>query len=172
MIRKIYILILIPLSIFASAHAFAALGGDASSVQVDVDVINSTPEPAVSADQLKKSNKKLKSTQAAITQKENYDLHEITTTDGYVREYVSKTGQVFAVAWRGAQPDLSQIFGKHFSDFAQARGIKEKEDHGKRFRQVQTSDLDVSYGGHMKNLKGRAILVKNLPLGVTADEIQ
>ena len=50
-----------------------------------------------------------------------YVMHEITTTTGAVREYVSPGGAVFGVAWEGQfPPDFQQLLGPYYQQ-AQTR---------------------------------------------------
>src|SRR5258708_38505375 len=79
--------------------SFAELGGYADSVEVD-------------RARMKASTK--------VTQNKVYAVHEITTpTKTVVREYVGPDGRVFGVAWQGPfLPDLSQIFGSYFQQYA------------------------------------------------------
>ena len=70
--------------------AFAGLGDTAASVQRD--------------------HTALRGTSLTVTPMASYDLHEITSPDSRVREYVSHAGTVFAVTWSGrARPDLSVV---------------------------------------------------------------
>ena len=76
-------------AVTVAAPAFAALGGDATSVQAD----------------LVKMKGALRTTSSAA-----FTVHEITTSYGtVVREYLSPGDKVFAVSWRGPViPDLRQ----------------------------------------------------------------
>ena len=48
-------------------------------------------------------------------------MHEITTTTGVVREFVSPGGAVFGVAWDGQfPPDLQQLLGPYYQQAQQA----------------------------------------------------
>ena len=61
--------------------AFAALGGDVTSVQTD--------------------QTHMRAALVRVTGSGTYSVHEIQTPYGtFVREYVSSTGTVFAVAWQ------------------------------------------------------------------------
>src|SRR5258708_33505564 len=52
----------------------------------------------------------------------SYTVHEIQADTGtVVREYVSADGKVFALAWQGPWlPDMRQILGGYFEQYAQA----------------------------------------------------
>ena len=84
--------ILLATMLVTVSPAFAALGEPASSVQADQAHMQGT----------------LRTTQAQA-----YTIHEIRAATGTnVREYVSSSGRVFAVAWQGPwPPDMRQILG-------------------------------------------------------------
>ena len=132
--------------------ALAALGGDVSSVETD-------------RAQMKASVK--------TTQAETYSLQEIQAPGGTViREYVSPTGRVFAVAWRGPFfPDMQQILGAYFQPYSAALQAQPKH-YGRRPLNIQQSGLVVQSGGHMRAYWGRAYVPEMLPQGVNADEIK
>jgi hypothetical protein len=130
--------------------AFAALGGDAASVQADA------------------SNMKA---QLRSTQKQAYTMHELQTAGGAsVREYVSPAGKVFGVAWSGPViPDLQQLLGSYYERFSAAA----KNRHGVRGPlSIQQQDLVLFSGGHMRAYTGKAYIPQMLPEGVHADAIQ
>jgi hypothetical protein len=135
-----------------SAPTYAYLGGDASSVQADVAHMQGS----------------LKSTSTAT-----YTLHEIQTPAGtVVHEYVSSTGKVFAVAWKGPWlPDLKQLLGSNFETYQQAaQAPNRRVGHAPVF--VHQANLVVQQGGHMRAFAGRAYLVDQLPAGVSAESIR
>ena len=136
-----------------SVSAFAALGGDATSVQVD--------------------QARMKGSLRSV-QKESYAVHEITTSTGtLVREYVSPAGKVFGVAWQGAfVPDLQQLLGTYFEQYSQAAKEQRANHVGRRPLYIQKSGLVVQTGGHMRSYVGRAYVPEMLPQGVTADAIR
>jgi len=135
----------------ASLPAMAALGGDASSVEKDVVHLK-----------------------AAIrsTQKTNYAVHELTAPGSTVREYVTPTGKVFAVAWNGpVMPDLQQILGTYYTHFTTA--AKNQRARGVRGPvSVNEPGVVIQSGGHMAAFRGKAYIPEMLPEGVHADAIQ
>jgi hypothetical protein len=135
-----------------SMAAFASLGGDASSVQADAVHLQGS----------------LRTTHAQA-----YTLHEIKIPTGtVVREYLSRSGKVFAVSWHGPwPPDLKQLLGSHFEEFQLAN---ENATHraGRAPLSVHTPNLVVQQGGHMRSFVGRAYLPDQLPAGVTAESIR
>lgn len=131
--------------------AFAALGGDAASV--DADVV------------------KMKG-QARATPVAGYTVSEITLPTGtVVREYVSAEGKVFAVTWKGpAVPDLQQTLGSYFDVMKAAASVPHGADH--HHLTVTTSDLVLQTGGHMRAHVGRAYVPSLLPPNFSLDEIK
>jgi len=131
--------------------AFAALGGDAASV--DADVV------------------KMKG-QSRATPVSGYTVNEITLPTGtVVREYVSAEGKVFAVTWKGPSvPDLEQTLGTYFATFKAAASVPHGADH--HHLTVRTSDLVLQTGGHMRAHVGKAYVMSLLPPNFSLDEIK
>jgi hypothetical protein len=88
-----------------------------------------------------------------------------------VREYVSPSGIVFAIAWNGSQPDLSQLLGSYEKQYRQALKDTPRQPGVRRLR-VKAPEVVVETWGHMRNLRGRAYAPALIPSGVTLDEIQ
>jgi hypothetical protein len=103
-----------------------------------------------------------------------YTVRQTTLTGGIVvREYVSQSGAVFGVAWRGPQPpDLSALLGSYFPQYV--AGVKASHAagivHGPGI--VEQPGLVVHSGGHMGAFSGQAWLPQDLPAGVSAADIQ
>jgi hypothetical protein len=131
--------------------AFAALGGDATSVANDVA--------------------KMKG-QARATAAGGYTVSEITLPSGtVVREYISPGGKVFAVTWKGMMPpDLQQTLGTYFEQWKAAAATAPREGH--HHLTVRQPDLIVSTGGHMRAWKGVAYVPSLLPPNFPLDEIK
>ena len=131
--------------------AFAALGGDASSVEADAS--------------------KMKG-QARATAVSGYTVSQITLPTGTViNEYVSSDGKVFAVTWKGpAVPDLQQTLGTYFAAFQAAGAVP----HGGNHHQltVRQDDLVIQTGGHMRAWNGKAYVPSLLPPNFSLDEIK
>jgi len=130
---------------------WAALGGDATSVQDDVVHMKGALRTAPGA---------------------SYTVHEISAPGGtVVREYISPQGKVFAVSWRGPfMPDLQQLLGTHFAAFQQSIQARTYRVRGPAV--LETPGLVVQSAGHMRSFTGRAYLPDNLPQGVTAQAIR
>jgi hypothetical protein len=133
------------------ALAFASLGDNENSIQADQA-------------QMRASRR--------ITRTPAYAVHELRAPTGHViREYVSPSGTVFAVAWQGpSKPDLRQLLGTHFDEFLQAADQVERHGHGPLV--LQLPDLVVVSAGHMRAFSGKSYLPQMLPAGVRADDIQ
>ena len=137
--------------LFLSSSALAALGGAAASVQADQAQMNGTLRTAAAT--------------AAYTQ---YDIQMPSGT--VVREYVSSSGVVFAVAWEGPSlPDLRQVLGRFFDQYVQAANAQ-GGSAGPRL--IQLPGLVVNAGGHMRAFFGKAYVPQMLPQGVGPDQIQ
>lgn len=116
---------------------------------------------------------KLKSSQHIVVKKTaQYRVHEIQTPVATVREFVDNNGLVFAVSWRGIRrPDLSVLLGSYFPEYEnidsrRARMITREPVS------IQTSKIVVRKSGHMRNIKGLAIISGQLPEGVTEEDLK
>jgi hypothetical protein len=100
-----------------------------------------------------------------------YSVQEMQTPSGTtVRQFVSPAGTVFAVAWQGSAPDLEQLLGSYFDEFeAVASTVPSRRGRGTH---VDTGDLVVDTGGHMRFVTGRAFLRSKLPTQVTSDDVR
>ncbi len=100
----------------------------------------------------------------------SFTVHELQTPSGTtLREFVSPSGVVFAIAWRGpVMPDLKQAFGRYFDQYV----ASENKQGGLHHRLVSDSDLVVQSSGRMRLFKGKAYVPQLLPAGVTPDQIQ
>ncbi len=130
--------------------AVAELGGNVSSIQADQEHMKGTRQ---------------------VTTKAAYSVHEIQAATGArVREFVSPGGTVFAVAWQGpATPDLRQLLGPYFDQYAQAIQTKRA---GRGPVMIRQNGLVVEAGGHMRSFSGRAYLPQMMPPGVAAEVIK
>jgi Protein of unknown function (DUF2844) len=135
-----------------SLPAYAALGGDAASVDADAA--------------------KMKSQARVTTPAGGYTVSELTLPTGtVVREYVSAEGKVFAVTWKGPTvPDLQQTLGTYFSTMQAATSVPHGADH--HHLTVRTSDLVLQTGGHMRAFIGKAYVPSLLPPNFTLDDIK
>lgn len=129
--------------------AFASLGGDASSVQRDQAHMNAS---------------------VRVTTAEHFSIQEMQTPAGtLVRQYVSTEGTVFAISWKGFAPDLQQLLGDYFEEYM---SVASQAAHRGRGSRIDTGELVVETGGHMRYVVGRAFLRSKLPSGVSSDDIR
>ena len=100
----------------------------------------------------------------------NFTVHELQLPSGTkLREFVSPSGVVFAIAWRGPTiPNLKQVLGRYFQRYA----ANENRQGGLHNRVVSDPDFVVQSSGHMRLFTGRAFVPQLLPPGVTVDQIQ
>ncbi len=136
-----------------STTTFAALGGDANSIQADEVRLRAV---------------------AKTTQTDAYTIQQIQSPDGtVVKEYVSPEGKVFAVAWRGRfLPDLQQILGASFTPFTQAVQSMKNRRPGHGPVAVRQAGLVVLSAGHPRDYFGKAYLPDLVPQGVNAEELR
>jgi hypothetical protein len=136
----------------ATLPAFAALGEAASSVQVDQAHMQGV---------------------LRVTQTQAYTVHAIQAATGtVVREYVSSSGKVFAVAWQGPwPPDMRQILAGFFEPYQQAVRAQ-THFRGRQPLRIEQPGFVVHSGGHMRSFAGHAYIPEMLPQGVTPEEIR
>ena len=132
-----------------SCSAFAALGGDVSSIQADQAHMRA---------------------QRRVVQNPAYTVHEMQTeSTTVVREFVSADGKVFGISWQGpTRPDLQQILGNYYSEFAASRPTRRM--HGPVT--IRTQNLIIQSGGHMRALTGRAFVPAMVPADVRLEDIK
>ena len=130
--------------------AFAALGGDATSVDTDTA--------------------KMKG-QSRATAVAGYTVKEITLPSGtVVREYVSAEAKVFAVTWSGvSRPDLQQTLGTYFEQYKAAATAPHAGHHHLTIHQPE---LVLISGGHMRAWTGKAYVPALLPPNFSVDDIR
>jgi hypothetical protein len=125
------------------------------------------------ADSIKTVETKLK-VQAKATQAPAAKWSEQTlTADGNtITEYLSPDGTVFAVSWRGIkQPDLSLLFGDYYQEYLNANSKRPKL-HSRRPVLLKTSRLTVMKSGHMRDIRGLAVVPSLLPPGVHPEDLR
>jgi hypothetical protein len=137
----------------AALPVWASLGGDASSVQADQVHMQGTRQ---------------------MTATQSYSVYEIRAATGtVVREYASSTGTVFAIAWQGPwPPDMRQLLGSYFEQYAQAAKAQSGARMGRRPLMIEQPGLVVESGGHPRAFSGKAYVPDMLPTGVRAEDIQ
>ena len=144
---------LVLLILLTPVSAFAALGGDLNSVVTDQVHLQGS----------------LQSTQVA-----SFMIHEIRPPTGVViREYMSLTGTVFAVSWRGPwPPDMQLLLGSYSQQYADAVRTRASSGPGRKPLVIVQPDFIVQQSGHPRSFAGRAYLPQLLPPGVKAEDLQ
>ena len=135
--------------LFTNCPASAELGGNLASVEAD--------------------RAHMKAAARALAA-QKYTVQEIQEPNGTViREYLSLSGKVFAVAWNGPQvPDLQQLFGSYFKSYQDAVRAR-PGGHGPV--RVESADLVVHSGGHMRAFSGLAYVPQLTPADVSIGEL-
>lgn len=141
------------LGLVLALPAWASLGGDTASIEADQIHLQGTRKMIAA---------------------QNYTVHEIQAPGGaVVREYVSSSGKVFAVAWHGPwPPDLHQLLGSYSEQYVQAVKAQSGTRMGRRPLIVEQPGLVVHAGGHPRAFAGMAYVPENLPQGLRAEDIQ
>jgi hypothetical protein len=139
--------------LFAALPLWAALGGDAATVQ---------------ADQVH-----LQGSLRTIAAQE-YSVQEIQSASGTtVREYVTSSGKVFAVAWQGPwPPDLRQLLGSYFDPYIKAARAQNSSRIGRRPLAINQAGLVVQIEGHPRAYAGRAYVPDLLPSSMQVEAIR
>ena len=144
---KSYVFLLVPALL--SIPAFCVLGQDVSSVTSDQVHMKASVRVLVT---------------------NSYSVHEMQMPTGTtVRQFASPSGTVFAVTWQGFSPDLQQLLGEYFEQYVAAGSQNTRRGRGVY---IDTGDLVVETGGHMRYVVGRAYLRSKLPQGVDVHALQ
>jgi len=125
-----------------------------------------------SIDSVAKDRKALSAVQRATTARNGYSVQELKSEANIVREFVSPSGVVFAIAWNGlSHPDLASLLGTYVGEYQQSLRHTSRQK-GKRYSQVKATNVIVEKWGHMRNMQGRAYIPGLIPNGVNIDEIK
>jgi Protein of unknown function (DUF2844) len=145
-------ILLIGCCLLTPVTADASLGGDRSSVLDDATAVHGVVQSAAGP---------------------GFEVLEIATEGGLqLREFITREGAVFAIAWSGpVMPDLQQLLGGRFADYAAALRA---QDHPGRRRVVRLANtaLVVESAGHLRAYTGRAYLPAMLPAGVAPAQLR
>jgi hypothetical protein len=105
--------------------------------------------------------------------KGNFTVHEIANEGISVRQYARTDGTIFALSWSGdSHPDLSQLLGAYFSDYATASSQSPKVRVRTPFSRVEGTKVTVEKFGHLRAMRGRACVTELFPAGVTCEQIK
>ena len=140
----------IVLTAAVATPAFAALGGDGSTVRADVARMKGA---------------------LRITSSAGVTVHEITTSYGtVVREYLTPGDKVFAVSWHGpVNPDLRQMLGDYYTQYEQAASVPHPGGH--RHLAIEQPGLVVQVSGRMRAFVGRAWVPGLVPQNFSVNDI-
>ncbi len=132
-------------SLGAARDASATLGADVASVDANAQTLAAT---------------------RVVQKLAAGERHELTLPSGVVvHEYLSPSGAVYAVTWRGSRaPDLKELLGPYF---AQLSGASKKGGH--HDATFTGTDFVVRSAGHGHDFHGRAWVPSLVPAGVTID---
>ena len=102
----------------------------------------------------------------------NYVRRETTLPSGtQVREYISLTGIVFAVAWEGpVLPNLKSLLGKYFATLVAETTKVPKA--GRSSVAIEQQEVFIYSGGRMRAFEGAAWIPAQLPAGFRADDVR
>jgi hypothetical protein len=122
-------------------------------------------------DSVQRDHVALHGTTLVVTPMQAYDRHEITTADGTrVRQYVSRSGTVFAVAWTGRSlPDLTIVLAKHYDEYMTA-ATSHHTSH--KVLNVATPGLVLNVTRLPRGFAGSAQLPALLPPGTSVQEFR
>jgi hypothetical protein len=124
------------------------------------------------ADSVISDRKNFSAVQRAPITRNGYTIQEFQSGANVVREFISPTGVVFAVAWNGlSHPDLTTLLGNYLDEYREALRQTPRE-RGRRQFKVKTNGVVVEKWGHMRSVHGRAYIPALIPSGVSIDEIK
>lgn len=122
--------------------------------------------------QLRSDSETLKASGQSTLDKGLYTVHSLDTDSGTIREFSTKAGTVFAVAWEGmAHQDVAAVLGKYWNEYRALRSKKVRR-HGARYSVQRGTNIVVEHWGHQRHLQGRVYVPSLLPAGVKIDEIR
>jgi hypothetical protein len=148
-IRKASLLSLV--ACVAASPCFATLGEGESSVENDRVKLTATAHLAAAP---------------------LYTVHSLSTPQGvHVREYLSRSGVVFAVCWDGPfMPNLRQLLGVHFVTLKSELARTPRAGHSQVH--IVRPEVVIESTGHMRSFRGSALIPAAVPAGVSAAEIR
>ena len=102
----------------------------------------------------------------------NYTIRETTLATGtHVREYISGSGVVFALAWNGPiLPDLKALLGQYFDTMAAESASKPRA--GRSHIRISRPGVVIHSGGHMRAFEGSAWIPAQFPAGFSAGDVR
>jgi hypothetical protein len=136
------------------SSGWASLGGDSASVDAD--------------------RVRVQGALLRIVRSDEFTVHEVQSSSGTtIREYMSPTGTVFAVAWEGPWlPNLRQILGSYFGTYQGAVQAGSANRRARGSLKIDLPDLVVQMSGHPRAFVGRAYAPRLMPQRVQAESIR
>jgi hypothetical protein len=132
--------------------AWAALGGDVTSIEADRMALKGALGAASAS---------------------GYEVREIASAGGaLVREYLTADGRVFAVSWHGPTiPDLRVLLGAYYERYAQGAAAASHAGGHRNFA-VRQPGLVVESSGRLRAFTGRAWDPQLLPQNFSPADIR
>lgn len=126
-----------------------------------------------SSDSISDDQLSLKASLKVISARD-YTVYELLSPLGLVvREYVSSTGNVFAVSWHGIfAPDMHRLLSERFDLYLVESRRPEVRTFGHSAVSIRKPFLVVESIGHMRAYTGRAYDPSLLPTGISIDDIR
>jgi hypothetical protein len=139
-------------ALLAAAPAWAVLGASESGIASEQNTLRAA---------------------LAVRAMDAYAVHTLTADNGLnIREFVDKSGRVFAVAWDGpVRPDLQKLLGGYYAQYSAAL-LKMRPLGLHRSLRIDTAAIRVELGGHMRAYVGRAYLPSMVPAGVSPNDLR
>jgi hypothetical protein len=140
------------LTMLGAPPVWAVLGGQESSVSLDLQVLHGTDREEAH---------------------QGYKFHQITVPDGtVVKEFVSPAGLVFGISWQAPHmPNLQQLLGSNMAELQAAVAARTHRNSGGPLI-VRTDRLVFVSGGHMRAFHGYAYVPGLVPSNVSPEVVQ
>jgi Protein of unknown function (DUF2844) len=154
MAQTTWLAIIVTTIVALPSSASASLGGDTASVDAD--------------------RVRVQGALLRIVRNDAFTVHEVQSSSGTtIREYMSSTGTVFAVAWEGPWlPNLRQILGPYFETYQRAVQTGPANRRARGSLRIELPDLVVQMSGHPRAFSGRAYVPRLMPQRVQMETIR
>ena len=121
-------------------------------------------------DSVARDHAALRAKSVSILPMQAYDVHELATSGGHVREYVARTGTVFAVTFKGSSmPNLRAVLGSHYGEYEVA--VNARLTNHKVFA-MSSPGLVMEVVKLPRGFTGSAHVPSLLPAGVAARDLR
>ncbi|WP_322031777.1 DUF2844 domain-containing protein [Paraburkholderia sp. J76] len=163
-------------ALLAASPAHAALGGAPmpAPAGASVSILSAASAAAANGNAPAVARAAAQGAASGASAPAAYTVQQTTLASGtVVREYLTQSGTVFAVAWDGPQmPNLATLLGSYFPQYT--AGVKASHAAGlvRGPGVVENTNVVVHSGGHMGAFSGQAWLPQALPAGVSGADIQ